>query len=104
MRETGDRQQGAARKFPVGENLLPQFDERIAVPRIVDEHRHGHEIAEFATHPLQRLPDQGKTRARLRLEIMRDRLAGEIDRGRLPPSQTVRPPRVTMAGEKARDF
>src|SRR5262245_22498617 len=68
-REVGDRDQRACGKIAVREIALAQLDEAVAVARIVDEHRHGHEVSEAAAAAPERLVDKGEDRAHLRLEL-----------------------------------
>src|SRR5688572_195542 len=67
-RKVRDRDQRARGKFSMLENLAANFNERIAMARIVDEHGHGHHVGQRATATAQCFIDQCKYAARLRVE------------------------------------
>jgi hypothetical protein len=54
---------------------LTDFDESVAVSRIVDRYRHGDEIGELAAHAIEGSVDEGEAGPGLSLEIVRDRFS-----------------------------
>src|SRR5262249_32349906 len=83
-REVRYRDEGACGIIAVRKEALAQLHESVAVPRVVDEHRHGHEIGEATAAALERLVDQTEDRAHLRLELSGNVVAGVIARRCLP--------------------
>ena len=58
--KVGHRDQGAARKFSVGKHFVPNFNESVAVSRIVDRDCHSDEISELAARAIERSVDEGE--------------------------------------------
>jgi hypothetical protein len=65
-------------KLSVGKYFVPDFDESVAVSRIVDRDRHGDEIGKLAAHAIKRAVDEGEAGPGLSLEIVRNRFSVQI--------------------------
>src|ERR1700722_368073 len=72
----GDQRAGGTSS--VGEEPAPQFDEAVAVARIVDEDRHGHHVGEAAAGAPQGRIDEREDRLHLRVEVAGDVVALRI--------------------------
>src|SRR6266851_951261 len=71
-REVGHRDERAPRIVAVLEVVLAHLDETVAVARLLDEHRHLHDVGETAAGALHDLVDLRKHLLHLRLEIVGD--------------------------------
>src|SRR5437867_10147311 len=91
--KVGDGDERAPGVVAVGELLLANLDEPVAVTRLLDEDRHCDEIRERAASAPQRLVDQ---REHAKLPAMS--LPSPSTVAVWPASQTMRPPSVTTAG------
>ena len=83
-REVRDRDEGTGRVAAVGELLLADLDEAVAVPRLFDEDGHRDEVRERSTDSLERLVHQCEHAVGLRLEVAGNILAVAVDRCDLP--------------------
>src|SRR6267143_714507 len=71
-REVGHRDERAPRIVAVLEVVLAHLDEAVAVARLLDEHRHLHDVGEAAAGALHDLIHLREHLLHLRLEIVRD--------------------------------
>src|SRR6266851_3590389 len=71
-REVGDGNERAPRIVAVVEVVLAHLDEAVAVARLLDEHRHLHDVGEAAAGAFHDLVDLRKDLLHLRLEIVGD--------------------------------
>src|SRR5438552_2943002 len=78
--------------------LLSDLDEPVAMTRVIDRDRHSDEIGELVAHATERPLDERE--AGPRAIDFPSRSVSAV----CPASQTILPPWVTIAGEKARDF
>jgi hypothetical protein len=79
--KVGHGDQGAAWKLSVGKHFVPDFDESVAVSRIVDRDRHGDQIGKLAADAIERSVDEREASTGLSLEIVRDRFSVQIGEG-----------------------
>lgn len=84
MGKVRHRDEGATWKFSVGKHFVPDFNETVAVARIVYRDCHGDEIGELAARALERPIDESEAGSGLSLEIVRDRFSVQISERRLP--------------------
>src|SRR6185503_11964527 len=76
--EARDGQEGAARIAGVGEVLAADLHEPVAVPGVVDEDGHGHQVGDRAAGALEGAVEEGEDRARLLVEFPGDVFAFQV--------------------------